>query len=207
MSKPVFGLLAGLAVLAAAGRARRGSFSRYTVYAKSAVEARERFLRDHPGFTIDKVEVDERYGSGPGLPDLNGRYEYIVHATPKGSRGSRAHDEDRDFGTYSWGLTPQKVIRQAVDHHVGEAGTYPIESHQSTDALSFLLQANEKAKISPFRFQGSYGRVGFNYGRTELVKLLAALKEMDDSGEFEGEGDSPGMLRSDILQTLGIEEV
>ena len=94
MSKPVVALLAGLAVVAAAGRARRGSFSRYTVYAKSAVEARKKFLADHPGFIVHGVEVDKDYGSGPGLPDLSGYYEYIVHADGSFASGSHARASD-----------------------------------------------------------------------------------------------------------------
>ena len=145
MSKPVLGLLAGLAVVAAAGRVRRGSYS---------------------------------------------------------------HDEDKRFGTYTFGLTPQKAIKQAVAHHVGEAGTYPIEAHQGTEMLSYLLDANKVAGIHPFRFQGRHGRVGLRYTGDELVRLLAALKKLDDEHEHdEDEDDSPGMVRSSILGTLGIEEV
>jgi hypothetical protein len=85
MSKPVLGLLAGLAVLAAAGRARKGSFAkRYTVYAKSAVEARAKFAKAHPHLRVLGSKVDENYGSGPGLPDLSGYYEYIITAETKG---------------------------------------------------------------------------------------------------------------------------
>ena len=62
MPKTVFGLLAGLAALAVAGRVRKGSFN-----------------------------------------------------------------EERDFGTFTRGLAPQKVIRQAVAYYVGEPGFYPME--------------------------------------------------------------------------------
>jgi hypothetical protein len=142
MSKPVVALLAGLAVVAAAGRARRGSFA----------------------------------------------------------SGSRAHR----FGTYTMGLTPQRVIRQAVAHEVGEAGTYPMELVGTDQQIA--LEANERAGISPFRFNARH-KLGLKYTADELVAFLAALKAMEAEGEFSEDDETPGMLRSSILETLGIEEV
>ena len=140
MSKPVLGLLAGLAALAVAGRARKGSFN-----------------------------------------------------------------EERDFGTFTRGLAPQKVIREAAAHHVGEAGVYPMELVGSDREL--VPVANRRAGIRPARFNGAHGKTGFRYTADELVDLLAVLNDMDSEGSFEEDEEAPGNLRSSILETLGIEEV
>ena len=209
MSKSVLGLLAGLAVAAAAGRMKRGSYN------EALSEPVRKALADLPQEQIKDWRTSMAYRGIMSPTDADWRHRFAeagIGALQFGAerdwkmKGSRAHAQDRDFGTFTSGLTPQKVIRQAVDHHVGEAGTYPMEL--VGDAQSFVMDANERAGISPFRFQGRYGKLGLKYTADELVKLLKSLKDMDDEMEHdEDEDDSPGMLRSSILTTLGIEEV
>jgi len=117
-------------------------------------------------------------------------------------RGGRSVEETRDFGSYSWGETPEKVIRWALKYHMVD-DPYPMDLVGTMEEI--VEEANERAGLEPERFVGRYGQTGLRYTIPQMICLLAELKRMEEEG---GDGDdSPGLIRGDILTTIGIEEI
>jgi hypothetical protein len=101
-------------------------------------------------------------------------------------------------------ITKQDSIRTALDTQCPDG--YNIECHEGSEEFILLslvvnkgIDSRLEAVTGLQEFKGQYGKRGFRFDTPSMLVVLRRLQEMQDD-----EADS---LRSDILSTLGIEEV
>jgi hypothetical protein len=105
-------------------------------------------------------------------------------------------------GTFTFGTTPEKTIRQALSAECGDRA-YPMELvGEDADALRNVVNEGIDAHLtavvrSHFQWRGHRLICGVDHS-----DMLVILRRLFDAGS-----DAGWSLRSAILGTLGIEEV
>ena len=117
-------------------------------------------------------------------------------------------------GTFSWGETPDELIKQACNEDCPDGYPMLIKHQDEWTALAACvnkgIDAHLEAITERSKFDATTGEV--NVHPDELHVLLRRLKELDADGlfpdwDYEVENNPAESLRSDILSTLDIEEV
>lgn len=160
---------------------------------------------------------------------LNGAWLAVLAASglsavAMAKRGAR-NEDGPDFGTFSRGLVPEAVIREAFRHD--GSGRFPMNLAGDdakmvremleprmllsgrTTRLAEDVESDEAHAIRFYR-DDPYGRGKYAVSLDEdnFVRFVQRLKEMEDEGAFETEeGNAAGDLRMSLLYVLGIEEV
>lgn len=108
--------------------------------------------------------------------------------------------EKKDMGTYSFGECPDDVIRKAALEQTPSGYHMEIKSQDEWTAISEAVNKGIDGHLEGFTRSSFDSKTGkCNVHPEELHILLRRL--------FESESDESWSLRSDILSTLGIEEV
>ena len=109
-------------------------------------------------------------------------------------------NEKKDMGTYSFGECPEDVIRKAVTQQCPGGYRMEIKSQDEWKVISDAVNIGIDGHLEGFTKSSFDDRTGkCNIHPEELHILLRRL--------FESESNEAWSLRSDILSTLGIEEI
>lgn len=109
-------------------------------------------------------------------------------------------DEKRDRGTYSIGECPPEVIRAAVEEQCPNGYPMVIKDQKVWDVIVNAVNKGIDPSLEAFTMSAFDEKTGkCNIAPSELHILLRRL--------FEAEDEESWGLRSDILSTLGIEEI
>lgn len=109
--------------------------------------------------------------------------------------------------TYTIGTTPKEIIIEQFKEHVGNSYydiSFPICSGDTKTIIEAVNQGIDShlEAITDLKLNVAENRSEFQFNCADLIVLLRRLYEMSENGN-----ENAGCLHSNILYTLGIEEV
>lgn len=111
--------------------------------------------------------------------------------------------------SFTLGTTPEDLIRKLCEEQCPDGYPMTIRSQREWRAIAAAvnvgIDGHLEALTERSRFDASTGECRVH--PEELHVLLRRLFETDDPDPCSDDGEGPWTLRTDILSTLGVEEI